>query len=144
MMPSLCNLLVIAWQILYNHLINAWTTGNHLSGEGTHTHCITNTQVNGNTCWHCHGKCLSRLSAIWLDMTWKAKKKKSVTSGSGKEKNTCQETCCNLDDQMFVWCKCQIQNTFPHLMNNSSGSNCSRQCNTAKNVDIACGTSISL
>lgn len=107
-MPPSCNLLFIAWQIVYNGLMTVWATGNHLNWEGAHTHCKADTQVNGNSHWHCHGKCLSRCPGLvpygWI---WLGRKKKSPTSGSvddQKHRYGASKTCCNLVDQMFALC----------------------------------------
>lgn len=140
-----CHLLFIAWQIVHkwcdDDCVSNWESP-HLGGrEGTHTH--THTQVNGNSCWHCHGKCLSvsRLGAIWLDLTRKGKKSSQRITGwtqTQSQNNMLQ----------FGWpnvcsvCTCQKHNKCPHFMNNSSESNWSGQCNTAKNRHFACGTLI--
>lgn len=140
------NLLFIAGQIVYNGLMTVWAPGNHLTWEGTHAHCNTDTQVNGNSCWHCHGKCLSQCPGsvpygwIWLGRGEKKKKKvcDQRISGWTETQIQCQKTCCNLVDQMFALCvSARYRINFPHFLNNSTESNWSGQRNRAKNTHFS-------
>lgn len=135
---SLCNLLFIAGQIVYNGLITVWATGNHLTWEGTHTQTLSYRHTGKwkfmlALSWKMFVT-VSWLGAIWLDMTWKGKKKNVGDQGiRGWKKHMPKKMLQFGRPNVCSVCKCQIQNTFPHLMNNSTESNWSGQCNTAKN-----------
>lgn len=105
-----------------------------LGRERTHPH--TRAQVNGNSCWHCHGKYLSQCPGsvpygwMWLGREkvgnqWKHRNKDTVP------KNMLQ----------FGWpnvcsvCMSQIRNKFSNFMNNSTESNWSGHCNTQLKID---------
>lgn len=110
-----CNLLFIAWQIVCNRLITVW---NHLTWEGTHAHCNTDTQVNGNSCWHSHGKCLSLCpGSVPYGWIWLGREKSRRPADQWMNRNT---DTVPKNMLQFGWpnvcsvCKCQIQKINVH------------------------------
>lgn len=121
-----------------NSLITVWTNGNHLTGEGTHISIHARTgkwKFMLALSWKIFVT-VSRLGAIWLDVTRKGKSRKPADQWKHRNKDTVPKNMLQ-----FGWpnvcsvCMSQIQNKFSNFMNNSTESNWSGHCNTQLKID---------